>query len=89
MNTTCISSISGQNPHGPHSRAFIRVLLSFSFFLSLILSLHLTSVPSRTPRPPSRLAKTLTITGFVMMWIMWSCIYMAQMYPLVQPLLNA
>ena len=29
----------------------------------------------------------LTMLGVFCMWTMWSCVYMAQMYPLIQPTL--
>lgn len=33
------------------------------------------------------MAWSLTFLAVVMMWMFWSCVYMAQMYPLYKPIL--
>lgn len=31
----------------------------------------------------------LTLLGVLLMWVFWSCVYMAQMHPLYNPILAA
>ena len=35
------------------------------------------------------LAWSLTFMGVFCMWLFWACVYMHQMYPLVQPIIEA
>ena len=34
-----------------------------------------------------RMAWFLSFLGVLMMWMFWSCVYMAQMYPLYKPIM--
>jgi uncharacterized membrane protein len=38
-----------------------------------------------TPGPDKALNKVLIITALFMMWLMWVCVYLSQMYPVAVP----